>query len=66
MGDLTIVDLENYKPIQDSDTWTRVGWTPYAGMELTGWPIYTIVDGIVVHKREIGGLLRGKSLSLPR
>ena len=64
-GDLTIVDLENYKPIQDSDTWTRVGWTPYAGMELTGWPIYTIVDGIVVHKREIGGLLRGKSLSLP-
>ena len=64
-GDLTLVDLENHRVIQDSDTWTRVGWTPYAGMELTGWPMYTIVDGNIVHKRELGGVLRGSPVALP-
>lgn len=64
-GDLTLVDLENNRVIQDSDTWTKVGWTPYAGMELTGWPIYTIVDGNIVHKREIDGSLRGIPMTLP-
>ena len=64
-GDLTLVDLENHRIIQDSDTWTRVGWTPYAGMELTGWPMYTIIDGNVVHKRDSGGSLRGSSVALP-
>ena len=63
-GDLTLVDFENHRIIQDSDTWTRVGWTPYDGMELTGWPIYTIVDGNVVHKRDSGGSLRGSSVAL--
>ena len=63
-GDLTLVDLENHRIIQDSDTWTRVGWTPYDGMELTGWPMYTIVDGNVVHKRDSGGALRGSSVAL--
>ena len=63
-GDLTLVDLENHRIIQDSDTWTRVGWTPYDGMELTGWPMYTIVDGNVVHKRDPEGSLRGSSVAL--
>ncbi|MEC9200568.1 MAG: hypothetical protein VYA79_03535, partial [Candidatus Thermoplasmatota archaeon] len=51
--------------ISDSDIWTRVGWTPYAGREITGWPIYTIVDGKVVHKRELGGDLRGVPIARP-
>ena len=63
-GDLTLVDFENHRIIQDSDTWTRVGWTPYDGMELTGWPMYTIVDGNVVHKRDPEGSLRGSSVAL--
>ncbi len=62
-GDLTIVDLDTRRTITDADTWTKVGWTPYSGMELTGWPIYTIVDGTVVHQREIGGSLRGSSVA---
>ena len=64
-GDLTIVDLETRRVINDSDTWTTVGWTPYAGRELTGWPMYTIVDGVVVHRRELGGELRGIPIALP-
>ncbi len=62
-GDLALVDLQTRRTITDSDTWTKVGWTPYAGMELTGWPIYTIVDGNVVHKREVNGPLRGVSVA---
>lgn len=64
-GDLALVDLETRRTIHDSDTWTKVGWTPYNGMELTGWPIYTIVDGNVVHKRDIDGPLRGFAVSKP-
>ena len=64
-GDLTLVDLETRRVINDSDTWTTVGWTPYAGRELTGWPVYTIVEGVVVHRREVGGALRGMPMALP-
>ena len=64
-GDLTLVDLENRRTITDADTWTKVGWTPYDGMELTGWPTYTIVDGDLVHKREAGGPLRGTPIARP-
>ncbi len=64
-ADLTLVDLENHRTIYDADTWTRVGWTPYNGMELTGWPIFTIVDGNVIHKRDINGSLKGIAVGKP-
>ena len=64
-GDLTLVDMEAARIITDSDTWTKVGWTPYSGMELTGWPMYTIVDGEVVHMRRPGGSLKGESVASP-
>ena len=63
-ADLTLVDLETKRTITDADTWTKVGWTPYDGMELTGWPRYTIVDGEIVHKREENGTLRGSPVAL--
>ena len=64
-GDLALVDLQTHRTITDADTWTRVGWTPYNGMELTGWPVYTIVDGKVVHKRDAAGPLRGVPVASP-
>ena len=64
-GDLTLVDLETRRTITDADTWTRVGWTPYAGMELTGLPMWTIVDGVPVHKRTPGGSFRGEAIGAP-
>ena len=64
-GDLALVDLQTHRTITDADTWTRVGWTPYNGMELTGWPVYTIVDGKVVHRRDAGGPLRGVPVASP-
>jgi len=64
-GDLTLVDLATRRTITDADTWTRVGWTPYAGMELTGLPMWTIVDGIPVHKRTVDGSFRGEAIAAP-
>ena len=64
-GDLTLVDLETRREITDADVWTRVGWTPYAGMELTGLPMWTVVDGIPVHKRTIGGSFKGEAIGAP-
>ena len=64
-GDLTLVDLETRRTITDADTWTKVGWTPYSGFELTGLPMWTIVDGIPVHSRSKDGSFKGNSLVKP-
>ena len=47
-ADIAIVDLENSKPVRNEEVFSRVGWSPYAGRELSGWPLYTIVNGRVV------------------
>jgi dihydroorotase len=48
-ADLTLVDIEQVKPARNADMFTRVGWTPYEGWNLTGWPLYTVVGGEVVY-----------------
>jgi dihydroorotase len=44
-ADLTVVDLKHRATI--SNTWiaSRVGWTPFEGREVTGWPVGTVVRG---------------------
>lgn len=64
-GDLALVDMETRRTIEDSDTWTRVGWTPVAGRSLTGWPWLTVVDGTPVHSRDADSPLRGRPLAEP-
>jgi dihydroorotase len=44
-ADLTIVDLKRRETIRDSWIESRVGWTPYDGKEVTGWPVGTFVRG---------------------
>ena len=44
-ADLTIVDLKKKVTITDAMMASRVAWTPYAGQDVTGWPIGTIVRG---------------------
>ncbi len=43
--DVVLVDLNKTKTIEDSDQKTKCGWSPYSGMTLTGWPVYTIMKG---------------------
>ncbi|HJM24126.1 MAG TPA: dihydroorotase [Candidatus Thalassarchaeaceae archaeon] len=64
-ADMVLVDMESKRGISDSETWTRVGWSAFEGMELTGWPVSTFVDGRMIFKREVGGPNRGVFLVEP-
>lgn len=44
-ADLTIVDLKRTQTITNEWVKSRVGWTPYHGVSVTGWPVGTIVRG---------------------
>jgi dihydroorotase len=44
-ADLTVVDLKRRQTIADSWIASRAGWTPFAGMTVTGWPVGTVVRG---------------------
>ena len=43
--DLVLVDLNKKMPVTENKLQTKCGWSPYAGHELTGWPVYTILAG---------------------
>ena len=47
-ADLTIVDLKARRTIRHDMMASRVGWTPFDGMEAKGWPMATIIRGTVV------------------
>lgn len=47
-ADFTIVDLQRRETITDASMASKCGWTPYDGVTVTGWPIGTIVRGVVV------------------
>lgn len=44
-ADLTIVDLKRRETIRNSWIRSRCGWTPYDGVNVTGWPVGTFVRG---------------------
>ena len=47
-GDFTVVDLKRRETITDAWSRSRCGWTPFAGMAVTGWPVGTIIRGRTV------------------
>jgi len=47
-ADLTIVDLKARRTLRHEDMASRVGWTPFDGMEVQGFPMATIIRGRVV------------------
>ena len=44
-ADFTVVDLKRRETIRNSWIASRVGWTPYDGKEVLGWPVGTFVRG---------------------
>ncbi|MFN4092131.1 MAG: dihydroorotase [Brevundimonas sp.] len=44
-ADLTLVDLKAKRTLKHADMASRCGWTPFDGMETTGWPIATVIRG---------------------
>ncbi len=60
-ADLTVVDLKRRETITDAWIQSRVGWTPYNGKSVTGWPVGTFVRGRrVMWQGEIAAEGRGE------
>ena len=61
-GDVTLVDLKLKRVLKHADMRTRSGWTPFDGMEVTGWPKATIIRGkVVMRDDEIVGPSQGEA-----
>jgi dihydroorotase len=60
-ADFTIVDMKKQRRIEESWIVSPCGWTPFAGMDITGWPLATIIRGkIVMRDDEVQGKPAGK------
>jgi len=47
-ADFTIIDVKKKQTITNAQQLSRTAWTPFDGMEVTGWPVITIVNGKIV------------------
>jgi dihydroorotase len=47
-ADFTLVDMKRRRRIEESWIVSPCGWTPFAGMQVTGWPVATLVRGRTV------------------
>lgn len=67
-ADIAIWDPERKVTITEALTRDGADYTPYEGMEVTGWPVMTILRGAVVIDEEtlVGGKGYGKHLSRDR
>jgi len=57
-ADFTIVDLKKKRKIENSWIASKCGWTPFDGMQTTGWPVATIIRGRTImrdHALVLGG-----------
>ncbi|MFB0493209.1 dihydroorotase [Methylobacterium sp. OAE515] len=55
-ADFTLVDLKTHRRIEESWIVSPCGWTPFAGTDVVGWPIATIVRGhLVMHDDTVLG-----------
>ncbi len=58
------MDLKARRRIEESWIVSPCGWTPFAGTEVTGWPVATLVRGHLVMRDDavlgtpVGGLAR--------
>jgi dihydroorotase len=60
-ADFTVVDMKRRRVIEDSWIASPCGWTPFAGMQVTGWPVATIIRGeAAMREDEVLGLPRGR------
>jgi dihydroorotase len=62
-ADFTIVDMRTRRRIENRWIASRCGWTPYDGMETTGWAVATLVRGrVVVREGEVADPPAGQKL----
>ena len=51
-ADITLVDLNKKMTITNAQQKSRTGWTPYDGLNVTGWPVMTMIRGNVVMRED--------------
>ncbi len=62
-ADFTVVDLALERVIENRWIASRCGWTPFAGMRVTGWPRMTVIRGrLVMREDELLGSPQGQPL----
>lgn len=61
-ADFALVDLARRHRISNAEMASRCGYTPFDGMEVTGWPVATIVRG---HEVARDGALLGPAIGEP-
>jgi dihydroorotase len=60
-ADFTLVDMQRRRRIEESWIVSPCGWTPFAGMDITGWPTAVVVRGqAVMRDDEVLGKPAGK------
>jgi dihydroorotase len=60
-ADFTLVDMRAERRIEESWIASPCGWSPFAGMDVTGWPLATIVRGqVVMREDEVLGAPSGR------
>jgi dihydroorotase len=60
-ADFALVDLKARRTITNAWSRSRVGWTPFDGHEVVGWPVATLVRGnVVMRDDELVGAPRGE------
>ena len=60
-ADFTLVDMKRVRRIEESWIVSPCGWTPFAGVRVTGWPVATIIRGhAVMREDEVLGTPRGR------
>tara|TARA_B100000767_G_C19764655_1_gene536911 strand:+ start:141 stop:1583 length:1443 start_codon:yes stop_codon:yes gene_type:complete len=64
-GDIVLVDMSKEQLVEDKNTWSNVGWNPFAGKTLVGWPVITAVAGTPVFERSENTGPKGKCLVDP-
>jgi dihydroorotase len=64
-GDLVLVDMDTEAIVEDKNSWARVGWNPFRGKSLVGWPVVTIVAGVPVFERTTSTGQKGQLLVQP-
>jgi dihydroorotase len=64
-ADLVLVDMQQEAVVEDQHAWTRVGWNPFRGRSLVGWPMVTVVGGVPVFERTEKTGVKGQLLVHP-
>lgn len=63
-ADLTLVNLSARRTIRNAWIASKSQWTPYDGMQVTGWPVGTLVRGaFVVREEQLQDAPRGRALA---